>query len=191
MPQPLRPTVWWPGPPASRTQSEMGPDRLPDPVRETNTPGRVGPGAFAVSLSARGRQRAVVGPRVVWLGVVGRRDVWLGSGDPGTPRDGVAQTGGLGRRHLDDQAATALQWHPKNDPPTLLRHLQRSVSRPGLHSRHGFPSLDIRARTGLPRTTGGTDECWRPLSPASGGEGKSPVGHDGHHRVPQTSERES
>ena len=59
------------------------------------------------------------------------------SADAWAPLERVAQRSGLGRRHLDDQASAALDRHPQNDATAFLGDLERPVSGPRLHRRHG------------------------------------------------------
>src|SRR5439155_20122964 len=64
----------------------------------------------------------------------------------------VPESVGLIRRHLDHETATTLQGDAHHDAPTLLRHLEGTVSGPGLHGRHSVlpPSLPPTL-SGVPR----------------------------------------
>src|SRR3954453_23928022 len=72
-------------------------------------------------------------------GLHGRRAgrSWGGAGrSAGGGLQRVAEVAGLLGRHLDHQAATALERYAHHDAPTLLGHLQGTVTGPGLHRRH-------------------------------------------------------
>src|ERR1035437_6816163 len=62
---------------------------------------------------------------------------WDGSTDARATLDGLSQCGGFSRRHLDDQAATALDGHAQHDATAFLGDLKRPVPGPRLHRRHG------------------------------------------------------
>src|SRR4051794_2849243 len=62
----------------------------------------------------------------------------------------VAEVTGLLGRHLDHQATTALERYAHHDAPTLLGHLQGTVTGPGLHRRHLPASFVVPAVAGAP-----------------------------------------
>src|SRR5450631_3541564 len=72
------------------------------------------------------RQRAPTGTRsrLIAIRTLTFRDA---STDAGATLDGLAQRSGFGRRHLDDQAATALDGHAQHDATAFLGDLERPV----------------------------------------------------------------
>src|SRR3954453_2604025 len=105
-------------------------------------------------------------------GLHGRRAgrSWGGAGrSAGGGLQRVAEVAGLLGRHLDHQAATALERYAHHDAPTLLGHLQGTVTGPGLHRRHLPASFVVPAVAGAPgRVRGGMLAPFSPMARTGG-----------------------
>ena len=94
--------------------------------------GRIGLGPVQRTANGTGGRMSTVPGAVRW----NRARLEGPMPSAGGGLEGVAEVAGLLGRHLDDQAATALEGNAHHDAPTLLGHLQGTVTGPGLHRRH-------------------------------------------------------
>src|SRR5687768_5281824 len=76
-------------------------------------------------------------PRRPWPAGASRKPMERRSVQALTPVDGLPQRLRLVRGHLDHEPPAALERHTQHDAAALLGHLERAVTSPRLHSRHG------------------------------------------------------